>query len=1069
MIFSKSISIALGLALLTGCSSSKDDEKKIGETIGVVEDINKGIPNVSVKEISGKAIDGYLVYATVCLDLNLDNYCQIGEEPATSTDEEGSYKLELDNNQLENINLELAPLLVYGGYDNDTKKDFEGKLKAVYEDDVTSFNITPVTTLVESMVSSGEDVEKAKEQVAELLEINVEELSQDPIIEFEKDKVKGKKLLKANLKIQKMVEILGDAESKLNNKEEKISDINDRIFKSIGKKVKKIVVERKEDVKNQNKDKLEEDLLVQLFEETATSGEFNENVAEVVEIAKILNNQIEEVFEIEEVDGEGFALLIDEQKEEIEKVIEEIKEVSEIENKNKGNGNKENGKEDSTEKIKINKSDFINRLKEKELELKEKVKKEKTEGNIEDKLTTLSIKNMLINEGIEVTDTIVEDILKIKGVSKNTNINGLVKILENNPNQKHVFEVLTKKVEKLEKEKDKIKEIVEERKEQIEEIREDRKEDSTEIREERKEKVEEIKEEVKEILKDEDLTREEKKEIILESNEKIKEVLGETKEDLEEIREEAKEDREEVNEDFKTDIEEVVEIVKENPIVEETVEEEIIEEPVEVSTLSYTFERFEDPNDPNRMKTKFYFNYPILDISLNGLSLLTKGTNTAPRRHDETIFVTKSDVILKFFREYINDKPEVYANMNLDAPSLLLLNRQSLEIAYKPNLFFQYDYTTMSLLDEVVIDAGEHGKIYGKDFHFPSNINPLPRPIPEPIPEENNETSENNDTTVTTEVVETEVIETTPLVAYSSCSSYIKEDKTLLGKNGIYTIALDNQNVPVYCDMTREGGGWTLVMKAHHERSHNIYDRWYVRINEVLNRTPEPDLLDEIAIPSENKIVLKRLPYFTQVMGVITDDTYAISDNFNATALQDSWANRYRSETDNTFKPGITIGGSTTKVEEVVGNSIGKTIDSRRINILSDYKGFVIADNDAKVNSNINVSPIISGIYFGIDKHNGIPSKVVFSVDPENPLLVDTSSKNFRMFVRDYIPEPTAPEETNTTIPSEPTNPTEGNTTVPSTPTTPTTPTTEGNTTVPSTPTTETNTTVSNDSNTTTN
>ena len=108
--------------------------------------------------------------------------------------------------------------------------------------------------------------------------------------------------------------------------------------------------------------------------------------------------------------------------------------------------------------------------------------------------------------------------------------------------------------------------------------------------------------------------------------------------------------------------------------------------------------------------------------------------------------------------------------MNLDAPSLLLLNRQSLEIAYKPNLFFQYDYTTMSLLDEVVIDAGEHGKIYGKDFHFPSNINPLPRPIPEPIPEENNETSENNDTTVTTEVVETEVIETTPLVAYSSCS-----------------------------------------------------------------------------------------------------------------------------------------------------------------------------------------------------------------------------------------------------------------------------------------------------------
>ncbi len=202
-------SIALSVALsafLTGCGSS-------GTTTDNTE--NPQQPQLSTTTIDGKAVDGYLQYATVCLDMNNDGYCQ-ADEPSTQTDENGTFRLTLSSQIQEDPNFNTAMLLVYGGKDIDTNMDFTGKLLA--PQDGTTVILSPVTTLVakelqktlqtEQNLSKEQiqtQIQAARQKVAQALDIPEEDIDKDPVEELAKG---NDNLIKKSLQLQKSVEAL---------------------------------------------------------------------------------------------------------------------------------------------------------------------------------------------------------------------------------------------------------------------------------------------------------------------------------------------------------------------------------------------------------------------------------------------------------------------------------------------------------------------------------------------------------------------------------------------------------------------------------------------------------------------------------------------------------------------------------------------------------------------------------------------------------------------------------------------------------------------------------------------
>ncbi len=202
------LSVALS-AFLTGCGGGS-------VTVGDDNTNNDNNDNtVATTTISGNAVDGYLQYATVCLDLSQDGYCQ-ASEPNTQTDENGKFSLQITPEISSNEGFESAMLLVYGGKDVDTGVDFNGKLLAPKEGNIV--HVTPITTLVAKAVQKEikenkkltkeqirEKVAQSKKKVAQALGLNDEDLSKDPV---EAQKNGNDEIIKKALQLQKAVEAM---------------------------------------------------------------------------------------------------------------------------------------------------------------------------------------------------------------------------------------------------------------------------------------------------------------------------------------------------------------------------------------------------------------------------------------------------------------------------------------------------------------------------------------------------------------------------------------------------------------------------------------------------------------------------------------------------------------------------------------------------------------------------------------------------------------------------------------------------------------------------------------------
>jgi predicted secreted protein len=220
-------------AILAGCGSSAttrgdEDPKKGNENKEVVE-------KVKATSITGKAIDGYLQFATVCLDLNKDGYCQ-PTEPMSSTKKDGSFALDISAEVQALDSYKEAMLLVYGGRDVDTGVDFSGKLLAPA--DSVAVHITPITTLVAKAVQKElkanpdltkeqikEKVTEKKAEVAKVFGIEVEDIALDPI-EVQATKPE---LIKHSLKIQKAAEAMAGG----TGDDEKIEEVYEKLAEKL--------------------------------------------------------------------------------------------------------------------------------------------------------------------------------------------------------------------------------------------------------------------------------------------------------------------------------------------------------------------------------------------------------------------------------------------------------------------------------------------------------------------------------------------------------------------------------------------------------------------------------------------------------------------------------------------------------------------------------------------------------------------------------------------------------------------------------------------------------------------
>jgi hypothetical protein len=188
---SKSMFSIIAILLLAGCSNKDDNNNNDNNK-------NNNDNKEKVSKLNGRVIDGYIRDGIVCVDLNNDNKCN-EDEPSSLTDNNGIY--DIDISKFKNSEILNKKLLVIGGIDNSSNKDFKGLMKSSIEDLKEDVYITPITTIVSSKVKNGTTIKQAKQLVADTLSLDISDINKDPL------KLDNKKVFEIALKIQKTIEI----------------------------------------------------------------------------------------------------------------------------------------------------------------------------------------------------------------------------------------------------------------------------------------------------------------------------------------------------------------------------------------------------------------------------------------------------------------------------------------------------------------------------------------------------------------------------------------------------------------------------------------------------------------------------------------------------------------------------------------------------------------------------------------------------------------------------------------------------------------------------------------------
>ncbi|SCV02126.1 putative lipoprotein [Cupriavidus necator] len=150
---------AISASLLSACGGDGSDSATNPST--------PAGPTQPTPNLTGKAIDGYLVGAKVCLDLDASGSCDAGE-PSTTTDENGGFGLVADAAAIGKTLL----VVVDTNTKDKSRPGFSfpaGFVLYTVVDGMTGQHVTPITTMVQAQVQSGKSQAAAEQAVASLL------------------------------------------------------------------------------------------------------------------------------------------------------------------------------------------------------------------------------------------------------------------------------------------------------------------------------------------------------------------------------------------------------------------------------------------------------------------------------------------------------------------------------------------------------------------------------------------------------------------------------------------------------------------------------------------------------------------------------------------------------------------------------------------------------------------------------------------------------------------------------------------------------------------------------------